>query len=201
MTATRTVPRVVCAIPHTAPGLINGVLFEQVEGTDTLVSVGDIEPGTLAIFGAIPGYSVSHVEVPAEPVKAPGKPAADPVAGAAGAETSIESKAHADGTTVTGKAPLPDQSPDEQAAAAAASTQTEAGVGLVTESAGDQQADKALGAAGEGAGQGADAAAGGDGATADAELEAARALLGGKPDVKTKAAAKTTAKTKAAAPK
>lgn len=201
MTATRTVPRVVCAIPHTEPGLINGVLFERVEGTDTLVSVGEIEQGTLAIFNAIPGYSVTYAQAPAEPVKAPGKPAADPVVGPAGAETSIETKTYTDGTIVAGKGPLPDLSPDEQAAAAAAGTQTEAGVGLVTESAGDQQADKALGAAGEGAGQGADAAAGGDGATADAELEAARALLGGKPAVKTKAAAKTTAKAKAAAAK
>lgn len=196
MSATRTEPRVICGIANTEPGLINGVPFVRVEGTETLVSVGPIEAGTLAIFSAIPGYTVSEVEVPIETVKPSGKAAA-PVNGPAGTETSIETKAHADGTVVTGKGLLPDLSPDEQTASAGTSAAATAGAGASTESGAGEGAG--------GAGQAADTANAGAGGGAaanadDPELAAARALLAGSAG-KPKAAAKTTAKAKAVAAK
>lgn len=129
--------RVICTLPN-ASNLINGVVFAP----HKLGVISDeVEQEVADAFLACPGYR-SYDEVKAEASRAAAAASAPitPTAGT-GAESEKqtvtgapdigpadnESTTYADGTAATGPAPLPSQSPDEQAAADAPKTTDAAG--------------------------------------------------------------------------
>ncbi len=100
-------PRIICLIPGAAAGEINGIPFEP-HPAGGIVSVGPIDDWNLGNFLAIKGYALLD--------EGDGKPN---VTKQSALTAAVTTKTYDDGTVVTGSGVLPDQSPDEQAAAQA----------------------------------------------------------------------------------
>jgi hypothetical protein len=123
---------VLCTIAPLVARTIDDLPFTPTADGSAIQYEGPLPDTLLQVYPKVPGYEVRRVIAPAPaPATVPYAPPPPPsqpqqVAPAEGAAVdagqAVETKAYADGTQATGVAPLPEQSPAQQEAAAAAAS-------------------------------------------------------------------------------